>query len=186
MQPRNVGIAMAILGIIGLILQLAIFPSIQKRLGTVRCLQIFAGLFPLAYGLAPYLALVSSSQPVSSQATGPFIWLSIAFILLLQVTARTFTLPATITLLNNASPHPSVLGTVHGIGHSVSSAARTIGPVVSGYVYGLGLENGIIGAAWWVVSLVAILGWVATRWTREGSGHEIFLPGEEYQEDVDA
>jgi hypothetical protein len=185
MPPRSVGFAMAILGIIGLVLQLVMYPSLHKRFGTVRCFQIFCGLFPIAYALAPYLALVHSSQPPPKQATGPLIWVSIAIVLLLQVTARTFALPATIILMNNASPHPSVLGTVHGIGHSVSSAARTLGPIMSGYLYGVGLENGIIGASWWTLSLVALVGWVATRWVREGSGHEIILPGDEKSQESD-
>ena len=98
--------------------------------------------------------------------------------LLLQVTARTFTLPATIILLNNCSPHPSVLGTVHGMGQSVSAAFRTVGPVVSGWWYGIGLERGVVGAAWWGTAGVAVAGCFSAIWVYEGSGHEIFLEGE--------
>ncbi|PGH07120.1 hypothetical protein GX51_01907 [Blastomyces parvus] len=90
MPPQSVGFATSIVGIIGMVLQFSIYPSINARLGTVL--------------------------------------------------SRTFTLPASIILLNNCSPHPSVLGTVHGIGQSVSSAFRTIGPVFAGSWYGLGLE----------------------------------------------
>lgn len=97
----------------------------------------------------------------------------------MQVTARTFTLPASIILLNNCCPHPSVLGTVHGIGQATSSAFRTVGPVVSGWWYGYGLDIGTIGFSWWLVALVSVLGAVAAIFVYEGSGHEIFLPGEE-------
>jgi hypothetical protein len=35
---------------------------------------------------------------------------------------------------------------VHGIGQSASSGARTIGPALGGFLYGVGLENGCVGA----------------------------------------
>lgn len=103
-------------------------------------------------------------------------------VLLLQVTARTFTLPATIILLNNCSPHPSVLGTVHSIGQSVSAAFRTIGPVAGGWWYGAGLEHGVVGAAWWSIAGISAAGCVTAAWVYEGSGHEIHLEEDEEED----
>ena len=82
-------------------------------------------------------------------------------------------------LINNCSPHPSVLGTVHGLGQSVSAACRTVGPVIAGWAYGVGLERGVVGLGWWATAAVAAVGCVTAFWCREGSGHEVFLPGEE-------
>lgn len=178
MSPRTVGLASSILGIIGMMLQFTIYPSIQGRLGTARSYQYFLLLFPVAYALAPFMSLISSfTSP--AQSTGVWVWISIIVVLFLQVTARTFTLPASIILLNNCCPHPSVLGTVHGLGQATSSAFRTIGPIVSGWWFGYGLEIGAIGLAWWLVALVSVAGCVAAIFVYEGSGHEIFLPGEE-------
>lgn len=141
MLPQSVGFATAILGIIGMLLQFTVYPSINGRLGTAKSYQYFLSLFPLAYAFAPYIALAPSSTPPPGQANGPWVWFSIIVVLFLQVSARTFTLPTSIILLNNCSPHPSVLGTIHGIGQSVSSAFRTIGPIFSGAWYGYGLEE---------------------------------------------
>ncbi|CAI7666419.1 hypothetical protein N7533_009751 [Penicillium manginii] len=179
MLPQSVGFATAILGVIGMLLQFTIYPSINGRLGTAKSYQYFLSLFPLAYALAPYISLAPSTIPPPGQANGPWVWLWIIFVLFLQVTARTFTLPTSIILLNNCSPHPSVLGTIHGIGQSVSSAFRTIGPIFSGAWYGYGLEIGMVGFAWWLVALVSIFGCAAAVFVYEGSGHEILLPGEE-------
>lgn len=184
MPPQSVGFATAILGVIGMILQFSIYPSINGRLGTVKSYQYFLLLFPLAYALAPYIALSPSSSDPPAQATGPGVWISIVLVLLLQVTARTFTLPTSIILLNNCSPHPSVLGTIHGIGQSVSSAFRTLGPVFGGAWYGLGLESGVVGLAWWLIAAISCLGCVAAWWVYEGTGHEIVLPGEEDENEV--
>ncbi|CEO59321.1 Putative MFS transporter [Penicillium brasilianum] len=179
MLPQSVGFATAILGIIGMFLQFTIYPSINGRLGTAKSYQYFLSLFPLAYALAPYISLAPSSTPPPGQANGPWVWFWIIIVLFLQVTARTFTLPTSIILLNNCSPHPSVLGTIHGIGQSVSSAFRTIGPIFSGAWYGYGLDIGMVGFAWWLIALVSVFGCVAAIFVYEGSGHEIMLPGEE-------
>jgi len=179
MPPQSVGFATSILGIIGMALQFTVYPTINARLGTTKSYQYFLTLFPLAYGFAPYLSLAPSSSPPPAQATGVWVWISIIVVLFLQVTARTFTLPTSIILLNNCSPHPSVLGTIHGIGQSVSSAFRTIGPIFSGSWYGYGLDIGVVGFAWWLIALVSIFGCIASIFVYEGSGHEIILPGEE-------
>ncbi|OJD18963.1 hypothetical protein AJ78_01075 [Emergomyces pasteurianus Ep9510] len=179
MPPQSVGFATSIVGIIGMVLQFSIYPSINSRLGTVRSYQYFLSIFPLAYALAPFISLSPATSPPPAQATGIYVWISIVVVLFLQVLSRTFTLPASIILLNNCSPHPSVLGTVHGIGQSVSSAFRTIGPVFAGSWYGLGLEIGMIGLAWWLVAFASCLGCAAAFWLYEGSGHEIILPGEQ-------
>ncbi len=178
MPASTVGLATSILGMLGMALQLLLYPTVHAALGTLRSFRYFLILFPLAYLLAPYLSILPSSTPAPSPASGPLIWIGIILVLLLQVTARTFALPATIILLNNCSPHPSVLGTVHGMGQSVSALFRTVGPVVAGWWYGAGLEKGVVGAAWWATAGVAGAGCATAMWVYEGSGHEIFLPGE--------
>ncbi|KAH8656020.1 major facilitator superfamily domain-containing protein [Tricladium varicosporioides] len=179
MRAATVGFATSILGILGMLLQLFLYPPVQARLGTLLSFRAFLVLFPFAYFLAPYLAVLPSSTASTEAASGGFIWAGIILVLLLQVTARTFTLPATIILLNNCSPHPSVLGTVHGLGQSTSAAFRTIGPIVGGLWYGAGLEKGVVGAAWWGITAVSAAGCVTAFWVYEGSGHEILLDGEE-------
>ncbi|PQE30701.1 MFS transporter protein [Rutstroemia sp. NJR-2017a WRK4] len=179
MPAATVGFATSILGILGMALQILLYPPVHARLGTLLCFRFFLILFPVAYFFAPYLSTLPSSTPAPDPASGPFIWIGITFVLLLAVSARTFTLPATIILLNNCSPHPSVLGTVHGIGQSVSAGFRTVGPVVGGIWYGQGLEHGIVGWAWWETAMVAAAGCVTAMLVYEGSGHEILLEGEE-------
>ncbi|KAH7385126.1 major facilitator superfamily domain-containing protein [Cadophora sp. MPI-SDFR-AT-0126] len=183
MPAATVGVATSFLGIIGMCLQIFLYPPVHARLGTLRSFRYFLLLFPFAYFFAPYLAVLPSSTAAPDAASGPFIWAGIIFVLLVQVTARTFTLPASIILLNNCSPHPSVLGTIHGIGQSVSAGFRTVGPVVGGWWYGAGLEAGVIGASWWGVAGMSAAGCVVAMWVHEGSGHEILLEGEGDEEE---
>jgi hypothetical protein len=179
MSSKDVGFATAIIGVLGMVLQLFLYPVIHARLGTLRSFRWFLLLFPVAYALAPYLVVLPSASAPPDAASGGFVWTGIVIVLLFQVMARTFALPATIILINNCSPHPSVLGTIHGLGMSVSSTARTLGPVVSGIWYGWGLESGVVGTAWWLVAAVAVGGCITATWVYEGSGHEIFMPEDE-------
>ena len=185
LPPPSIGTALAILGVIGISLQLLLYPRLSFRLGTTRSLRYSLLLFPLSYFLTPYLATLPSSAAPPAQASGAWVWIGITAVLCIQVLARTFALPATAILVNNASPHPSVLGTLHGIAQSVSSGMRTIGPVLAGWLYGAGLSKGVVGLAWWCMSGVAVLGAVAGRFVREGDGHEIWLEGERDQEEED-
>ncbi|UKZ46454.1 hypothetical protein TrVGV298_000657 [Trichoderma virens] len=182
LQPRSVGMAMAILGFIGISMQLFLYPNISARLGTIRSWRFFLLFFPVAYFLVPYLSVVPSTTPPPEAKTGILIWIAICCVLFFQVTGRTFALPSQVILVNNCSPHPSVLGTVHGLGQSVSSAARTIGPMVGGVVYGFGLNKGIIGLVWWGLSSVAICACLTSLVVKEGDGHEIWLEGDEEDE----
>lgn len=175
MPASTVGGATSILGMLGMLLQIFLYPPVHARLGTLRSLQYFLPLFAVAYILTPFLVVLPSSTTAPEAASGAFIWMGITWVLLLQVSARTMTLPASIILLNNCSPHPSVLGTIHGLGQSVSAGFRTIGPMVGGWWYGAGLEVGMVGASWWGVTGMSILGSVAALFIYEGNGHEIIL-----------
>ncbi|TGO90623.1 hypothetical protein BPOR_0057g00200 [Botrytis porri] len=183
LPPRDVGLAMSILGMIGITMQLFLYPIVNTRLGTVRSWRIFLYGFRIAYTLAPFLSLIPSSSPPPSQKTGPIIWISLTFVLLIQTISRTFAGPATTILINNCSPHPSVLGTIHGIGQTASSAARTVGPALGGYLYGLGLSHGYVGLVFWVLAGMAGVTCLASTFVREGDGHEIILEGDREAEE---
>jgi hypothetical protein len=183
LPPRRIGLALAILGVIGITLQLFVYPTLSHRLGTAKSYRIFLALFPFTYALAPFLSRVYSSAQPPAGVSGIYIWLSITIVLFIQVLARTFALPCTAILINNVSPHPSVLGTVHGIGQSVSSLARTFGPIMFSWVFGKGLDMGIVGLSWWLMAMVAIAGWIVAQGVREGDGHEVLMEGEVRGED---
>ncbi|KAF2755725.1 MFS general substrate transporter [Pseudovirgaria hyperparasitica] len=183
LPPPQIGLSLAIVGTIGIAAQFLIYPRVTARLGTVRSYQSSLLLFPLAYALVPFLAVVKSTAPAPHHASGLRVWAAIIAVLAVQVCGRTFALPAAQILINNNCPHPSRLGSMHGIGQSVSAGTRTVGPVVFGWLLGRGLEVGIVGLAFWVLSAVSVLGaWVATV-VREGDGHEIWLEGEKEEEE---
>ena len=185
LPPKLVGIAMACMGTIGITLQLTLYPFVNAKFGLIRSYRASLLAFPLAYTLAPFLAVVPGSVAPPAPASGLLFWGALATVLFVQVMGRTFALPGAIILVNNSSPHPSVLGTVHGLAQSVSSAARTVGPLVGGWAYGFGLQKGVVGGVWWALAVCALFGVGIGCIVREGSGREIWLEGEEAEEEME-
>lgn len=162
MSSSRVGLATAIIGFIGLPLQIFVYPRVQFRLGTLKSFRTFLPFSPVAYFFVPFLVLVPRLPYL--------VWPALAALVFLQVLSRTFSLPAIIILVNNCAPDPSVLSTVHGVAQSVASAARTLGPLIGGWGLGLGLQHNIVGAIWWALAVEALLCWFLTFTIREGNG----------------
>jgi hypothetical protein len=181
LPPARIGLALSILGVIGIFIQLVLYPSWSAKLGLVRSYRFSIMLFPIAYFLVPYLAMLPSTTPPPQEAHGIIVWLGIAFVLAIQVMARTFALPATNILVNNSCPHPSVLGTFHGIAQSISSLSRTVGPAFAGWLYGRGLIWGVVGTGFWFLGSAALVNNFAGCFVQDSDGHEIVLEGDEIE-----
>lgn len=150
----TIGIYLATFGICGILLQLFIYPRIQRRIGTLGAFRFANAIFPVAYIFAPYLSLLSSHKTAK--------WLAMAAVLFSQVMARTMAIPSSVILLTEAAPRRSVLGTVHGAGNTLSALASAIGPVLGGMLLARSIDAGAIGIVWWCwLLLVAVtaLGW---------------------------
>ncbi|KAI9369766.1 hypothetical protein BJX61DRAFT_536166 [Aspergillus egyptiacus] len=164
LPSSRVGLATAIIGLIGLPLQIFVYPHIQSKLGTLTSFRTFLPFSPIAYALMPFLVLIPNR---------PFlVWPAFTLVVGLQVISRTFALPAAVILVNNCVTDASILGTVHGVAQSISSAARTLGPALGGWGLGLGLKHNLVGGVWWVLALEALLGWVLLGTIHEGRGIE--------------
>lgn len=176
MRPRDVGFAMSLLGAIGVVLQMAVYPTLQDRFGTLSVWRFALFIFPIAYLLAPFSSLVASRM----QGEGVLVWLCMSFILLLYVLGRTGVTPATTLLINDCTPHPSVRGKIHTAATVVGNLARSIFPVAALTVFGQGIKIGVVGLGFWCITCLAILSCITSGWVKEGSnGREIVLSDDE-------
>ncbi|CAG8983517.1 hypothetical protein HYALB_00004318 [Hymenoscyphus albidus] len=183
LSARDIGFSMAMLGSVGIILQLFLYPDVNTYLGTVTSWRVFLYCFPIIYSITPFLAIVPSTSPPPSEKTGITFWVVLTSLIFLFVIGRTFAAPAAQILLNNCCPHPTVLGTVHGISQSASAAARTVGPALGGWLCGAGLEKGVVGAMFWVLAGFAGINCFASNFVKDGDGHEIRLEGDDEAEE---
>lgn len=176
LPSARVGLATAIIGFIGLPLQIFLYPRIQGKLGTLSSFRTFLPFSPISYILMPFLVILPRIPWI--------VWPCFTFVVSLQVISRTFALPAAIILVNNCVTDPSILGTVHGVAQSISSAARTLGPILGGWGLGLGLANNMVGAVWWALAVEAFLGWLVLWSIYEGRGIERVKDELEEEENV--
>ncbi|SPO05546.1 uncharacterized protein DNG_08233 [Cephalotrichum gorgonifer] len=153
LRSSAIGLWLSAFGVGGILLQLFIYPRIQGRVGTLGVLRIALVIFPAVYVLAPYLSL----------AAGAARWAGLGLVICGQIAARTMAIPSTVILLTEAAPAKNVLGTVHGAGNMLVSLARAVGPAVGGVVFAWGVENGVVGAVWWMYLVCVAL--VALTWT---------------------
>lgn len=142
LRSATIGIWLSVFGIGGILLQLFIYPRLQKRIGTRGVFRIALFLFPVTYMAAPYLSLLAGGHGAR--------WVFLGFVVCAQIMARTMAIPSTVILLTEAAPARTVLGTVHGAGNMLASFARAVGPAVGGYVFALGVDEGVIGLVWWI------------------------------------
>lgn len=163
LRPHSVGMAMSLLGILGILMQLFFYPPFQAKLGLLRSFRLACLLFPIAYLATPWLTLIP--------ATGGWrVWAGIGAVLMLQVAGRTFALPGSVILLTRSVEREGIMGTVHGVGSSAASLSRAVGPLVGAWVYAWGLDRGDVGGLFWGMAGVAGVGAAVGGLIREGRG----------------
>ncbi|PBP21277.1 major facilitator superfamily transporter [Diplocarpon rosae] len=179
LPPPTIGLFLSAFGVFGILIQLCIYPSLQAWLGTLRSYRVALAMFPFAYLLAPYLCLISNSHPI-------FQGVSIAFILFIQVTARTFGIPSSVILLTNSAPSPLALGAIHGFGNMLSSLSRAVGPALGGVIFGWGVDKGVVGLVCWSYLFTVSAAGLAWSWVlKEGERPTMKLMKEESIEMAD-
>lgn len=159
LSTEKMGLANTTIGMIGIPLQILVYPRLIGRLGVRESYRTFLPLSIVAYFLLPYLVLLPNNDGL--------VWTCLSTVLTLQVLSRTFVNPATMMLVNDSAPSPHLLGTVHGLASSISSAARIMGPIVGGLLLGWGLANNIVGLPLWLLTILAVINWVILWWIED-------------------
>ncbi|KAK8116778.1 MFS general substrate transporter [Apiospora kogelbergensis] len=146
LRSASIGIWLSSFGVCGILLQLFIYPRIQARIGTRGVFRVALFLFPVTYAVAPYLSLVVGDSVAR--------YILLGLVVCAQIMARTMAIPSTVILLTESAPDKSVLGTIHGAGNMLASFARAVGPALGGWVFALGVEEGVVGLVWWLYLVI--------------------------------
>ncbi|OJZ83900.1 hypothetical protein ASPFODRAFT_140080 [Aspergillus luchuensis CBS 106.47] len=157
-DSQTIGIYYTLIGILGMFIQFLIFPWAAHRFGVLNCLKAVVSVFPVIYMLTPFTVLL------------PVPWLrNVAIFLLMfgKLAASIFGFPCTTILLTNSASSMSVLGTLNGVGTSVSAVGRAVGPAVIGGAYSWGVKRGWGILPWWVCGVFGMLSAVPVGWIGE-------------------
>ncbi|KAG6003064.1 hypothetical protein E4U21_002417 [Claviceps maximensis] len=151
---RDVGMIMAVNGVIALFVQAVIFPIAAERVGVYKLFLLATVLHPIVYAIVPLLVLVPESLIF------PAIYICLAVRNILSITLY----PLLLILIKEATPSSSALGKVNGLAASAGAACRMVAPPVAGYLYTYGSKMNCTALAWYGSVLVAIIGSVQCFW----------------------
>lgn len=149
---HDVGVYLAVNGVLGLLIQGVVFPPFVDRVGVWRSFVWMVALYPLAYLAMPFVSAFAAASPPQSAA----IYLS----LVLQSFFGIILTPCALILLKDAAPSPRVLGRVNGLAMSGCCLARTLSPPLAGVIYAAGGS----AAAWFSCAAFALLGVLQLLW----------------------
>lgn len=100
MPVKHVAISLALVGFLGIPLQIPGYSGVVKRLGLLKTWRIFLVGLPLAYFLIPYISVVPSTSSPPAARDGPLVWLMIFVAQALIIGCSTFVIPSQIVLTN--------------------------------------------------------------------------------------
>ncbi|PYH43291.1 MFS transporter [Aspergillus saccharolyticus JOP 1030-1] len=174
-DSQTIGIYYTLIGIIGMIVQFMIFPVAAKQYGVLNCLKVVSIVFPILYLVTPFTALVPGS-----------LRHVVVFLLMLgKLSASIFGFPCTTILLTNSAASLSVLGTLNGVGTSVSAIGRAIGPALTGSAFSFGVKRGYIIIPWWLLAVFGAVSAIPVFWSEESDGFHGKEEVEEEEEDAE-
>ncbi|KAK4953092.1 hypothetical protein LTR10_008798 [Elasticomyces elasticus] len=157
----RIGLVSTCYGVLGMLKQFFIFPPVARRLGVLYCLKWCACVFPIAYFLMPFTALMPTQ---ASQVGACFA------VMTLKCFCGIFAFPCSTILLTNSASSLRVLGTLNGFATSTSAIGRAAGPAIGGAVFTAGVKAGYVVAPWWTFSALAMLAAIPVFWLEEGEG----------------
>jgi len=157
LPTTTIGLVFSFQGVYNVVVQLLLFPFINRRIGSMRMFRYVTIAHPLIYLITPYLVLLPSDLRLPG----------LAVVMIARVTFSSFAYTSLNILLANAAPSLLVLGTINGVAASTASLGRAVGPTLAGIVESAGLEIGCSGLAWWVSAFVAVIGAVPLFWMED-------------------
>ena len=161
LDSNRIGLLFTVYGIFGMLIQFFVFPPLARHYGVLPCLKVVTVLFPIAYIITPFTALLPT--PTTQQ-------IGLLAVMVIKCWASIFAFPCTNILLTNSAVSLRVLGTLNGVAVSVSGVGRAIGPILGGYTFSIGAERGYGILPWWILGCIGIFGAIAPRWLVETEG----------------
>lgn len=160
LDSQTIGLYYSIVAVFGMLFQFLCFPPLAKRYGVLNCYKAASLILPAIYVITPFTVLVPE----------PFRIPAVLLLLLAKLGGTTFGIPCCTILLTNSASSMSILGTLNGIGTSVSAVARGLFPALIGAAFSRGVENGSVVLAWWLLALFAAVGIIPGYYIVEQDG----------------
>ncbi|TDL24544.1 MFS general substrate transporter [Rickenella mellea] len=183
--PKEIGYALAISGVSGAIIQLFVFPPMQRRYGCIGLYRRVMFIWPVAYAMFPLINFIARhSMPdlgddflqQSLGATIPagfIVWTCIAC-LLIAVRVAWMSYSVNAILVREACPSKDALGSTFGLASSVCCIARSLAPAFVSSLFAFSKRNQILGGnlVWVIMCGIALVGLWSAHLLCENTDHE--------------
>ncbi|KAM0755855.1 MFS general substrate transporter [Meredithblackwellia eburnea MCA 4105] len=182
-SPKEIGILLALTGILAIVWQLLLFPAFERRLGILTTYRFAMAFVPLTFLCLPLAhSLVPSGAPA--------VWTALG-VMILARTLNNLGVACNSLLLNNSAPTRSSLGSVNGIGQACACLSRAIGPVGANMLFTVSSQYNLLGGQLVHVVLVGIscvsfwftlfMENVEPEWRKEGVSSESRFEGDRFE-----
>ncbi|KAF3399355.1 putative membrane protein, partial [Talaromyces pinophilus] len=157
---QTIGILYTLNGVIGMFVQFIFFPLCAQRYGVLRCFRTVALCFPFIYFITPFLVLVPESMSM----------ILVYLLLMTKMILGMFAFPCTTILLTNTASSLKILGTLNGVGVSISAIGRAVGPALLGEAFTVGVKLGYVIIPWWMLTALTVVATIPVFWIEETDG----------------
>lgn len=152
----STGVLLSINGFGGALVQLFLFPPLQKRVGTLRVYQISMCAFPLSVVLLPVANAIARAG-----GREELIWACLLISTGVRVVGG-MAFASNMILVNQCSTLTvgTALGTLNSLAQMSSSITRAIGPYLANSLFALSVTKNLLGGqmVWLVLGLVGMVG----------------------------
>jgi hypothetical protein len=169
-DSQTIGILYTLIGIIGMLIQFLIFPAVARHYGVLHTFRVVSMAYPILYVVTPFTVLV----PASIRHVAVFT------LMLAKLACVIFSFPCSTILLTNTASSLRTLGTLNGVGVSVSAIGRAVGPAIVGWAFTFGVKRGYVILPWWILAVLGTLSAIPAFWIVETDG---FVP--QHEDDAD-
>ncbi len=134
LTPASIAACLSLRGVSSIVFSLLLFPIAQRKFGTQKLYRFFIACWIPLFAVLPIMNILvrQNRHGVWVEAGSIKALWYIMVPTMLVYTLGDLSFPLNMLALNASAPHPSCLGALNGIGLSVGSLARSIGPASIG------------------------------------------------------
>lgn len=165
----DVGISMAISGILLLTIQLSVYPAVSKRFGYLTLYKwALIGHIPMFFSTA----WMNNARDAATELYGAHygsivLWFLMSAHHLVRSFCQTFAFTSIMVMINNSATLET-LGVINGAGQMCASGVRAIGPALGGIMWQFSLKSGLpypgnYHLVFVLLSIVSFIGWLESQ-----------------------
>ncbi|KAI0015214.1 major facilitator superfamily domain-containing protein [Xylariomycetidae sp. FL0641] len=156
-SSQKIGLILLAQAVFAMAIQVTLVPRFISKLSTLTAYRIILCIYPVSYIFTP--ALPSLEEPLSL--------ITVLLDLSLKVFSSSTGYVCSAILISDTAPAKVFLARINGAAASFSCLSRSVGPLVTGKLFEVGLHAGYVGMAFWVLGGVALGGAIESLLLRD-------------------